>query len=474
MITLKFNINTNYIDYLFIFNKQKQYSYAFRKLYTNINLINDKLFLNYLINKYKLSEYLINCLIIDVKTKYNQVLIQKQNLENNILSITKEIEQLKEKPNTKRNIRLLFKLNNKLTYKNKQLQKDITFGKLSILRKISYLSNDKQKNEIDIKKYKEEYINNRLLPINYIGSLNDLNSNRYFNFDFLNNKIIYKPNKNKKIEINYIVSKNIKNQLLKLQEIKDLKLLPISIKLMHNSIMINYDEEILNGYGFNVKSYKKEIIKINKEDKEKRHEIAIKYKEEQKNKKLINKIINRYCSIDLNPEYIGVSIMDKLNNKGELKIIDKFVYNLSSLLKKSNESSIHKDSKYINNKRKYEIGVIYSDLFRIIKHYKCAYFVMEDLNFKSKNINDKSIEFNRKTKNVWNLNYQINLIKKHCNINGNILIEINPCYSSFIGNLIYCYFDPLNAAIEIGRRGIIKYIKGMDYIQSYRIQYLTL
>ena len=39
------------------------------------------------------------------------------------------------------------------------------------------------------------------------------------------------------------------------------------------------------------------------------------------------------------------------------------------------------------------------------------------------------------------------------------LIEVNPCYSSFIGNIMYNYFDPANAAIEIGRRGIIKYIK---------------
>lgn len=460
MITLKFNIKTSDDDKLFIINKQKEYSYAFRKLYKHYDKINDKIYIKELSVRYNLSSYLINCLIIDVKTKYEQVKIQKDRLEKEILSITNEINILKQKKKTKKIIKQIFKLNNKLEYKNKHLSKDITFGNLSILRKISYLSNDKINNMDDIIKYKREYDNNRLLPINYIGSLNDLNSNRYFNFDIINNKIIYKPFDTKKIVINYTVSRNIQNQLLKLQEIKDLKLLPISIKLKHNEIYITYNEEILNGYGFDTKEYKNEINKTNKDDKEKRHNIAIKYKKEQEDRKLCNKNINRYCSIDLNPEYIGVSIFDKINDSGELLLIDKFVYDLSKLLSKSNKSSEDSYSKYLNNKRKYEIGVIYKDLFKQIKHYNCAYFVMEDLNFKSLNINNNPAESNRKTKNVWNLVYQINLITKHCNTNGIIIIEVNPVYTSFIGNMVYSYFDPLNAAIEIGRRGIIKYIKG--------------
>ena len=37
---------------------------------------------------------------------------------------------------------------------------------------------------------------------------------------------------------------------------------------------------------------------------------------------------------------------------------------------------------------------------------------------------------------------------------------MNPVYTSFIGNILYDKFDPINAAIEIGRRGMIKFIKG--------------
>jgi hypothetical protein len=46
---------------------------------------------------------------------------------------------------------------------------------------------------------------------------------------------------------------------------------------------------------------------------------------------------------------------------------------------------------------------------------------------------------------------------------GIIKIEVNPCYSSFIGNMIYDYIDPINASIEIGRRGIFKYKKDSFY-----------
>jgi IS605 OrfB family transposase len=152
--------------------------------------------------------------------------------------------------------------------------------------------------------------------------------------------------------------------------------------------------------------------------------------------------------------------LERTNSDDSFKIVDKFCYQLTNLIKKSNKSSTNKSSIYINNKRKYEIGKLYCDLFKIINHYKCAYFAIEDLNFKSNNINENSIEFNRKTKNIWNLSYQQNLINKHCNINGIQLIEVNPCYSSFIGNILYNYFDPINASLEIGRRAFNKFKKG--------------
>lgn len=455
MITIKLNI-TEVDDTDFVLNKQKQYSYAFRKLYKHINLINDKEFINKLKINYDLSAYEINCLKKDVQTKFEQMKTNKENLENEIISITKEIELLNDiKHKTKKQVRTLFKLNKKLDFKNKSLSKDITFGGRNLLKQISFLSNHKTNNSELIKDKLKTYKENRILPINYIGSLNDKNSNRYFQFNFNNSEIIYKPNGKKKIKINYKVKSNYKNILNKLQEVKDSKLLPISVKLTTKYIYITFDNSLLTDYSFNKKEYFNDLKLIPKDNKILRKELFKKYIKNQEERMFKDKIMNRYCAIDLNPEYIGLSIIDKNN----FKIIHKQTFDLTLLMKKNNKSSCNFNSKYLTNKRKFEIGKIYKSIFNLINHYKVANFVIEDLNFKPKNINDKPKEFNRKVKNIWNLDLQLNLINKHCINNGIKLIEINPVYSSFIGNLIYNDFDAVNASIEICRRGMIKYEK---------------
>ena len=55
------------------------------------------------------------------------------------------------------------------------------------------------------------------------------------------------------------------------------------------------------------------------------------------------------------------------------------------------------------------------------------------------------------------------MIQKYCNQFGIKLIEVNSCYSSFIGNINHRYFDPINASIEIGRRGLYKYEQNKFY-----------
>jgi hypothetical protein len=69
MLSYKFDI-TDCSNPLFISNKQQEYSYAFRKLYKNINLIKNKEFLGKLAVKYNLDAYLVYCLIQDVETKF--------------------------------------------------------------------------------------------------------------------------------------------------------------------------------------------------------------------------------------------------------------------------------------------------------------------------------------------------------------------------------------------------------------------
>jgi len=458
LITIKLNIISNSNpDY--IIEKQKNYSFAFRKLYKHF-ILDDKMFNKLLMEKYNLSVYEFNCLIIDVQTKINQVKTQKDKLESKIISIEKDIKLLQDNIKSIKNTRKIFKLNKKLSYFNKLLSKDIVFGNKTILQQISYLSNNKLSNNNDILKHKETYKNNRLLSINYIGSKDDKNSNRYFNFDFDNNLIIYKQTNKIKIELKYKVSNNYKKYLNRLQEIKDNKILPISVRLTNKFIYLTIDNQKLNGYDFKQLEYNKKVKGI--KDKQIRKDILISFYNEQRERMLQNKLPNRYISIDLNPNYIGCCILDKIY-EDNFKIIDKFCFDLSKLNIKSNKNSDDKLSKYLNNKRKYEISIIYKILFNKAKHYKVSHFVIEELNFKQQNINDKSKEVNRLTKNVWNRTYQYNLINKYCLERGIELIEVNPVYSSFIGNILYNYFDPVNSSIEICRRGIIKYIKNSKF-----------
>lgn len=116
----------------------------------------------------------------------------------------------------------------------------------------------------------------------------------------------------------------------------------------------------------------------------------------------------------------------------------------------------------MNGRRKQEIALIFKQIFNIARHYACAYFVMEDLNFKNSN-KKKSKEANRKINNLWHLNLTKFQISKRCNQQGIILIEVNACYSSFIGNIQHNYTDPINASIEIGRRGLFYRKKDMFY-----------
>jgi len=103
---------------------------------------------------------------------------------------------------------------------------------------------------------------------------------------------------------------------------------------------------------------------------------------------------------------------------------------------------------------------VWKYIFNLAKHYKVSHFVMEDLDFKPKVDKNKPKEFNRKTKNLWHRTLTQQLVNKYCNINGIIKIEVIPCYSSFIGNMVYEDYDPIAASLELCRRGIVKYIKG--------------
>jgi hypothetical protein len=186
--------------------------------------------------------------------------------------------------------------------------------------------------------------------------------------------------------------------------------------------------------------------------------------EEFKTETQINLIENRYLGIDLNPTNIGISICE-CDNNNEHKILKTVQFDFGKIVDKiynCKQSSNHKDTKYWNNKLNHEILQISKTISNLSKAFNCKYIFIEELNFKFQK-KEFSKSLNRLVKNLWKRNKFINNLNKRCNINNQKLIEINPAYSSIIGNCMYNYVDGVNASIEIGRRGFeIKVLRNKD------------
>ena len=267
----------------------------------------------------------------------------------------------------------------------------------------------------------------RNYSINIIGEAKE-KGNRKFNLDIINsNKIVFKPKQGTKIEIQLPkLRTNIKKQLYKLEGLANQKQIPYTIKLNNQFIWITFDEAILK--------QKPEVIQE-----------------------------NRCLSIDLNPNYIGYSILEFDKNK-EFKVINTGIFDITKLNTKLNLANTHKLQLKQTNKRDFELFEISKKLINITKQFKCSQFIVEDLNMKTKNHN-KGSAYNRLVNNCWNRNDIVNNLKKRCVINNIKFIEINPAYTSYIGNILYGskYPDMIASAIEVGRRGYFKYEKEQFY-----------
>ena len=476
MITICFKYNCSDVEY--INNKINNYSACVRFLYKKSEELCDDMLLLYCKRRFGLSDIELRSLIVEVKQIKNVFLSKIESAKDTIKDIQEKIEELsaklkkvKLKPNNESNSkkikfikRKIFRLNRKISQNQRFVSSEIVFGGRSLLRKISYLNNDKTSNEADIIKYKNEYQHRRCGGLFLMGEANQ-KGNRFFDFDLPNKQIIYKPQKNKKITFD--LSKRSGVDYNKLQYLIDNKLISITVRIDNNTLSIMFDESILSGFYIDKSERRKEVIEKTKHitDKEVRksvvNQIYVKYYRELEEKQLKGKLPNRYLGIDLNPDYIGYSIIDK--NKSNYRIIDSGCFDLKKLNVKPKKSSDSDYSLYLNNKRKHEIKEVINHIFKIMKHHKVAFFVMEDLEFKDNKQKEFSKEFNRKTKNIWNRELIENLINKKCTEGGYQLIKVNPVYSSLIGNLTNKIFDPVAASIEITRRGAFKYDKGHFY-----------
>ena len=270
---------------------------------------------------------------------------------------------------------------------------------------------------------KEEFQIKKLRPLYSVGE-SPQKGNRKFSI-ITENHIIFKPTKEEHFLLEINPSKNYQKYLLELSDLASQKKIPIDFKLDLDYVYISFD--------------------LNK----------------LKSERIISeKIKDRYFAIDMNPNYVGYTVIDWIDGQN-YKIIDKGAISLKDLndyddsLKGKVFSSESKERKYVSNKRNYEISDIAHKLERIANHYKCENFVMEDLTIPSKD-NGKGKRFNRLCNQQWCRNRFCNIIKKLCKLDKIKILEVIPNYSSFIGNLVYRSEklpDFVLASIEISRRG---------------------
>ena len=170
----------------------------------------------------------------------------------------------------------------------------------------------------------------------------------------------------------------------------------------------------------------------------------------------INPISNRIFAIDMNPNYIGYSVVDWVDSDG-LNVVSSGVISnkpLTDYEKSLSVSSDSEESSYIHNKRQYETTQIAHRLTKLAKHFQCELFAIEDLEMLSKD-NKRGKAYNRLINNQWNRNRLLNIIKKDCALFGISVQAVAPNYSSFVGNLVYRNLklpDMILSSIEISRR----------------------
>lgn len=269
---------------------------------------------------------------------------------------------------------------------------------------------------------KEEFKQNRLSPLSSIGE-SQHKGNRKFNINS-DLTITFKPNSKQHFNFKLIYGQNQEHYLKSLYELSLTKSISISYKLDKDYIYITFDESKLFD-------------------------------------KKLEQLPNRVLGIDMNPNYIGWSIVD-WKSSSEFEVIESGVYSfkkLSDLYKQLNDlKTVSSDDPrriQLSNKRTYETLKVAENIINKALYYKCQVISIEDLNMKSSD-KDKGKNYNALCNNHWLRTTFCNQLRKRTNIYKIQLIEVKPEYSSFIGNFLFRSLnlpDMVLASIEISRRG---------------------
>ena len=240
---------------------------------------------------------------------------------------------------------------------------------------------DRLKNNIS----KEQFKQKRLSAIYSIGEIvnKSVKGNRKFHIEQDLENIIFKPNRKLNINLQLIGLNKRKQILSKLYQKQERKEIKIAYKLDLEYIYIIFEES-------DIYNYETKFIK------------------------------NRVLSLDLNPNYIGWSIVD-WKSESEFNVVKSGVYSIKKLndkdfdLKNKGYSSESNERKYISDKRNFETLQIVKNIVNKSIYYKCQIISIEDLNIKQKDL-DKGKRLNKLVNNSWCRNVFVNNLTKRCNI----------------------------------------------------------
>jgi hypothetical protein len=164
---------------------------------------------------------------------------------------------------------------------------------------------------------------------------------------------------------------------------------------------------------------------------------------------------SRVMGLDLNPNWIGISVLE-FDENDNFEVIHKETFDMSSLNSKAN---------FDNGKKRHETIEAAKYIVNLAEHFNCAKLSIEELNIRSGN-KGLGRNFNRLCNNVWHRNLLEAQLSKRCQGNQIELVKVNAAYSSTIGNLLYGNLttpDMIAASIEVARRGYKKYSKNWFY-----------
>lgn len=282
---------------------------------------------------------------------------------------------------------------------------------------------------------KDTFKYRRMFPIGIQGEKR-CKGNRLLSFDLDNQRIIYKPNKERHVEIKFLpMRKKIANELSLVQDLAEHNKITVSVKLSDKYVWLTYDETLIS---------------------------------DERYKKLKPR---RVLGIDMNPNYIGMSVIE-FNKNDEFTVLHKQVFDLSKLTISSGKSSTDSVSKHITNKLKHETIAIAHEISKLVNVWKCKTVAIEDLSIKPSD-KKKGSYFNKLCNNKWERRLFVNKLKMLANLHKFNLVEVNPAYSSIVGNFAYGSErtpDMVAASIEIARRAYKKFDKGWFY-PRFNIQF---